>query len=115
MLWTWDNAADNAYSTLKRELTDVPVILAYPNWKKEFLLQTDASSIAVGALRSQRDEEGHIKPISYFSSGLTPAQTNYSAGELECWTLIASSRKFQKIFTGSPWRGILSDHNPLSG
>ena len=95
MMWTFYNATDNAYSALKRELTDVPVILAYPNWKKEFLLQTDASSIAVGAVLSQRDE-GHIKPISYFSSGLTPAQRNYSAGELECWAFIASSIKFQK-------------------
>ena len=113
ILWIWDNAADNAYSALKRELTDIPVILAYPNWKKEFLLQTDASSIAVGAVLSQRDEEGHIKPISYFSSGLTPAQRNYSAGELECWALIASSRKFQKYLQGAPGVVFLFDYNPL--
>ena len=41
-------------------------------------------------------------PIAYFSSGLTDAQTKYAAGELECWAVIAATRKFSKYLRAVP-------------
>ena len=78
----WDDSAKHAFQTLKKRLSVTPLVLAYPNWRKEFILQTDASSTAIGAILGQYDGEAILRPISFFSSGLIPAQRIYSAGEL---------------------------------
>ena len=62
---------------------------------------------------SQADVTRLLKPIAYFSSGLTSSQKNYSAGKLECWALIAASRKFRKYLQSAPSARFISDHNPL--
>ena len=111
--WLWDEKAGVAYDALKSMLTDFPVTLGYPNWGYEFILQVDASATAVGGVLSQRNEEQELRPIALFSSGLTPTQKNYSAGKLECWAIIAASRKFGKYLQAAPSICFLSDHNPL--
>ena len=102
-----------AFDALKSRLTDFPVILGYPNWGDEFTLKVDASATAVDGVLSQKSEKREPKSIAFFSSGLTPAQKNYSAGELECWVLIAASRKFRKYLQAAPSICFISDHNPL--
>ena len=79
------------------------------------MLQVDASLVAVGGVLSQEGggASRRLRPIAFFSSGLTPAQKNYSAGELECWALIAASRKFRKYLQAAPSIRFISDHNPL--
>ena len=111
--WIWSEAAENAFTILKNRLTTTPLILAFPDWTSEFSLQVDASSVAVGGVLSQRDDKGGLRPIAFFSSGLTAAQRNYFAGELECWALIAASRKFRKYLQAAPSIRFLSDHYPL--
>ena len=112
--WDWNTAAGNAFEILKARLVDTPIVLAFPDWSSEFVLQVDASSVAVGGILSQEGDAGSkLRPIAYFSSGLTPAQKNYSAGEIECWALIASSRKFRKYLQAAPSIRFVSDHNPL--
>ena len=98
---------------MKNRLTTTPLILAFPDWTSEFVLQVDASSVAVGGVLSQRDDKGGLRPIAFFSSGLTAEQRNYSAGELECWALIVASRKFRKYLQAAPSIRFISDHNPL--
>ena len=111
--WLGDEKAGAAFDALKSMLTDFPVTLGYPNWGDEFILQVDASATAVGGVLSQRYEKQELRPIAFFSSGLTPAQKNYSTGELECWAIIAASRKFRKYLQAAPSICFLSDHNPL--
>ena len=54
------------------------VLLAYPNFTKEFHIHTDASKTQLGAVISQ---EG--KPIAFYSRKLSPAQTRYTTTERE--------------------------------
>ena len=73
----------------------------------------DASGSAVGGVLAQKDSEGRIRPISFFSSQLNDSQRRYSAGEREAWAIVAASRKWRKYLDASPGITILSDHNPL--
>ena len=111
--WKWDDESQEAFQELKRFLADFPITLAFPNWDSDFYLQTDASSVAVGAVLLQKDEESKLRPIAFFSSGLTESQKRYCAGELECWALIAASRKFRKYLQAASKIYFISDHNPL--
>ena len=82
--WNWSDECDVAFCCLRNKLVREPVLLAFPDWNKNFVVEADASSSAVAAVLSQRDEStGHLRPIEYFSSSLTRSQRNYSAGQLE--------------------------------
>ena len=112
--WKWDDEEEKAFRELKRSLAEFPNTLSFPDWNRELYLQTDASSVAVGAVLMQRNKESKLMPIAFSSSGLTNSQKNYSAGELECWALIAASRKFRKYLQAADKIHFISDHNPLS-
>ena len=42
-------------------------ILAYPNHNKEYLLETDASELGLGAILSQKQSDGKYHPVVFGS------------------------------------------------
>ena len=56
-------------------------ILAYPDFGKNFVLQTDASDYGVGAVWSQLDDSGNEKVIAYASKALSPREQNSSLND----------------------------------
>ena len=111
--FTWYRAANVAFDDLKISLTDTPVMLAYTDWCRPFHLHTDASRVAVGGVLSQLDRENKLRPLAYYSMGLNHSQQKYAAGEIECWALIALSRKFRDYLKVACKTIFVSDHNPL--
>ena len=63
-------------------------VLAYPNFKKEFIVQTDASLYAISAVLSQLDDEGTEHPIAYCSRTLNPHERNYTVTKKEYLAVI---------------------------
>ena len=55
-----------AFDALKEALSPTPV-LGYPNFTREFILETDASLNGLGAILSQQDKDGKILVIAYAS------------------------------------------------
>ena len=78
-----------------------------------FYLQADDSHAAVRGVLSQLDTNTRLRPLGYFSTGLNQSRRKYSAGEIECWALIAPSRKFRDYLKAACKTIFLSDHNPL--
>ncbi|CAM5086574.1 unnamed protein product [Natator depressus] len=78
----WTDAAEKAFMDLQTALCSNPVLIA-PDFNKEFILQTDASEVGLGAVLSQmiRDEE---HPIFYLSRKLLPREQKYAMVEREC-------------------------------
>ena len=83
----WNEDAQNAFENLKSVLTTAP-FLAHPNCSKPFLLQCDASTVGVGGLLAQLDDNGDERPIAYMSHKLNGAQRNYTVAELECLAVV---------------------------
>nr|GEY38767.1 reverse transcriptase domain-containing protein [Tanacetum cinerariifolium] len=52
-----------AFQTLKRKLTEAPILIA-PDWVMSFELICDANDFAIGAVLRQRQEK-HFRPIHY--------------------------------------------------
>jgi len=86
-------------------------VLAYPDFNKPFLLTTDASDVAIGAVLEQVDSFGHAHPIAYFSRSLTSVQRRYSVMEKEGYALVESIRHFN-IFVPRSLPGIHRSSSP---
>lgn len=102
----WSTNADEAFSKLKQGITSAPV-LALPNFKHPFILETDASGSGVGAVLSQN---GH--PIAYFSKKLSPRMQKQSAYTRELFTITESLAKFRHYLLGHQFI-ILTDQRSL--
>ena len=77
------------FCRLKSLLTKAPV-LVYPHFGQgqSFLLETDASGVGLGAILSQRQEDGKYHPVAYASRSLLPNERNYPISELEILAIV---------------------------
>ncbi|KAK4327436.1 hypothetical protein Pmani_002100 [Petrolisthes manimaculis] len=83
----WTPEARIAFEDLKSKLAE-EVTLAFPNFAKPFMLTTDASDKSIGGVLQQKDDEGRMRPLTFFSRTLNPAETRYSTIEKEALAVI---------------------------
>ena len=111
----WTEECQEAFQTLKDALISAPV-LAYPDYTKPFILETDASLQGLGAVLSQVTDSGEVKPIAYASRSLRPSERSmrdYSSAKLELMALKwAICDKFKDYLLGSKFT-VYTDNNPL--
>jgi len=89
---SWSPEAQQAFERLKRALAET-VTLAYPQPDQTFILYTDASDVAVGAILSTT-VDGVERPIAFFSRVMNSAQLNYCATRRELLAVIAGLHHF---------------------
>lgn len=70
-------------------------MLAFPNFDKEFLLETDASGKGLGAVLAQKQEDGSTRPIAYASRTLEPSEKNYGVTEVEALAVVWAVKHFR--------------------
>ncbi len=63
-------------------------------------MTTDASNIAIAAILTQQDNEGHQHPVAYESHKLTAAERNYPAHVLELLAVVHALRVFRHYLLG---------------
>ena len=112
----WDSEHQESFDRLKEALISSS-ILAYPDYSKPFILETDASLKGLGAILRQEDDEGNCRIISYASHTLKPYERlmrKYSSAKLELLALkLAVCDKFRDYLIGSKFT-VLTDNNSLT-
>ena len=106
----WCCFCDESFNTLKNKLISPP-ILTYPEFDKEFIVTSDASDLAIGAVLSQ-GEVGKDRPICYVSRSLNSAETKYATIEKELLGIIYAVEQFRPYIYGRKFT-IYTDHKPL--
>ena len=71
-----------AFQELKMRCLTAPV-LAFVDFKKPFLLETDTSIEGLGAVLSQKQDDGQYHPMAYASHGLKGGESRYHSSKLE--------------------------------
>lgn len=111
--WVWGPEQDTAYDTLKKLLTEAPV-LGHPDFSKPFIIDTDASQFAVGAVCSQLDDLGNEHPVVFASRSFSKAERRYSATKREALAVYwAVHKAFHSYTYGAPFL-LRTDHAALT-
>ncbi|GFV98793.1 retrovirus-related Pol polyprotein from transposon 17.6 [Trichonephila clavipes] len=105
--YNWSAEAQDAFSKVKRALTETPV-LQLSNFQEQFNLFTDASGVGIGAVLNQNH-----RPIAFASRTLNKAERNYTVTERECLKVICALNKFKTYF-GSLLVKVITDHTVLT-
>ena len=108
----WTSACQAAFVRLKSALQDGPV-LALPDPSRPFVVHTDASGFAVGAVLMQDQGKG-FQPIAFLSKKMLPAETRYPVHEQELLAIIHSLGTWRHYLAGSKFKVIIkTDHKSL--
>jgi len=108
--FNWTNDCNNAFENLKNKLINPP-ILKYPNFNEKFILTTDASSNALGAVLSQGENENE-HPICYASRTLNKHELNKPIIEKELLGIHWGINYFRPYLYGRKFT-VVTDHRPL--
>ncbi|CAO4370898.1 unnamed protein product [Caenorhabditis nigoni] len=108
----WKTVHQSAFEKLKEALCSSPV-LQPPRPGRPFVIESDASSIAVGAMLLQAGDDGELHPIAYDSRKLTETERKYPPIETEALGLTFAVKAFRTYILGSPVTAIV-DHRPLT-
>ena len=113
--FTWTPECQAAFETLRTALISAPV-MAYPRREGNFILDTDASAFAIGAVLSQRqkDDDGveHERVIAYSSRTLEGREQRYCTRRRELLAIVHFVKVFKPYLYGQRCL-IRTDHASL--
>ncbi len=106
----WGDLQQQAFVQLKAAVASAPC-LAIPDPQREFIVHTDASGYATGAVLMQQFDEG-LRPIAFLSKKMTKAEQNYPVHEQELLAILNALRAWRHYLGGRRFT-VLTDHQSL--
>jgi hypothetical protein len=99
--WHWNEVHQRAFDHVKATIAK-DVVLAHPDYSKNFEIYTDVFSKQLGAVITQGN-----RPIAFFSWKLSDVQRKYSVTEIELLAIVDTLKEFKgmlwvqniKVFT----------------
>ena len=105
--------AKEAFLRLKKAITIAP-ILAIFDPERESTVETDASDGAIGARLTQKDADGKVRTIAYFSRKMTGPELNYDIHDKELLAIVESLKQWRVYLEGAKYPvQIYTDHKNL--
>ncbi|QRV84916.1 Retrotransposable element Tf2 protein [Ceratobasidium sp. AG-Ba] len=109
----WSQECQQAFEEIKKRVSQDPVLI-HPDPDKPFILETDASGIAIGAILSQRGEDGYLHPVAYLSKSYNDAQRNYDTANKELLAIVESLKHWRIYLEGTILPvTVFTDHRNL--
>jgi len=96
--FAWTEDCKTLFRELQKRLTSPPILVA-PRDEGEYVLDTDASDFALGAVLHQR-QDGVLKVIGYASRSLTAPERRYCITRRELLGVVFGLRKFRQHLLG---------------
>ena len=96
------------FETLKTRLVTAP-LLCYPDFDKDFVLETDASKQGLGSMLSQYQVDHKLHPVAYASRSISSTEANYAITDLETLAVVWAVTHFCYYLYGHTVT-IITDH-----
>jgi len=111
--FNWGSEQQKAFEKLKELFTSTPILIN-PDSDKFFIVETDESNYAVGAILSQ-EFEGKLHPIAFISSNFIKLQRNYPIFDNELLAIKVALEQWHHFLEGvrHPFT-IYTDHKNLT-
>ncbi|QRV83709.1 Retrotransposable element Tf2 protein [Ceratobasidium sp. AG-Ba] len=85
-----------------------------PRPDEPYILETDASGVALGAVLSQKGDDGRLHPIAYLSQSFTPPQRNYDTYDKELLAIVHALEHWRLLLEGTKIPiTVYTDHRNL--
>ncbi|KAJ9529163.1 hypothetical protein QJQ45_007834 [Haematococcus lacustris] len=110
--WSWGPEQQEAFERVKAALASNPVVRP-PDFSRPFTVKTDASLYAIGAVLSQRDDNGAEYVVAYESRKLQPAEINYPTHDRELLAVVHALNLWRHYLLGRPFT-IETDNCPIT-
>ena len=109
----WNERATAAFDELKHAIAN-SATLGVADASKPFIVHTDASDYAVGAVLSQHNERGELRPIGFVSQKLSDVEYRWSVYEKELYSIVVALKRWSMhlMYTQHPVE-IHNDHASL--
>ena len=107
----WNDEAQVAFENIKRDLCEAPV-LGMPTEKGMYVLDTDASVVAIsGILHQEQEWNGRtvLRPIAYGSKVLSDTEMKYGAPKAEMFAVVTFVEKCRAYLGSAPFKLRVDD------
>jgi hypothetical protein len=109
----FDEICSNSFQHLKASFSSDALLVA-PDRSKQFILETDASSFAMGAVLHQQ-HDSFPRPIGFYSAKWDSAQLNYAIPDKELLAILLALRHWRHLLQGTTHPVLIKcDHQNLS-
>jgi hypothetical protein len=109
----WGSEQQLAFETMVTAFT-TPSALQHFDHEREIIIGTDASDYVSAGVLSQRDDEGVLQPVAYYSKKHSPAECNYDIYDKELMAMIKALEEWIPECEGAGYPlQLITDHENL--
>jgi RNase H-like domain found in reverse transcriptase/Reverse transcriptase (RNA-dependent DNA polymerase)/Integrase zinc binding domain len=109
----WTSSCQTAFDALKQAVVSAPILRHFDRCKTCYV-ECDASDYVTAGVLSQKDDEGILHPVAFFSRKMAPAECNYEIYDKELLAIIRCFEEWRPDLEGSELPiQVLTDHKSL--
>ena len=109
----WSEECQRSFDELKSRFVTAPVLQHFDP-EKDIDIECDASDWMVGGVMSQKDDDGVLHPVAFFSKKHSPAECNYEIYDKELLAIVRCFEEWRPELEGTKNPiNVLSDHKNL--
>jgi len=111
--FVWESEQQLAVENMITTFTTAPALRHFDH-DREVIIETDASDYVSAGVLSQRDDEGVLHPVAYFSKKHSPAECNYDIYDKELMAIIKALEEWRPECEGAAYPlQLITDHKNL--
>ena len=111
--FVWGSEQQLPFETMVEAFTTAPTLRHFDH-EREVIIETDASNYVSAGILSQRDDEGVLHPVAYYSKKHSPAECNYDIYDKELMAIIKALEEWRPECEGAAYPlKLITDHKNL--
>jgi hypothetical protein len=112
-IFEWTQKCQEAFDLLKKRIVEAPILCHFDS-AREAYIECDASDYVTAGVLSQKDDNGVLHPVAFFSKKMTPAECNYEIYDKELLAIIRCFEEWRPDLEGTDFPiQVLTDHKNL--